>query len=157
MTHSQPVLRVKRLHESAVVPQRAHETDAGLDLSSSIDVRLGPGARATVPTGVAIEIPQGWCGLVCPRSGLAARHGVGVVNAPGVIDSGYRGEIKVVLINHDPEHSVELAAGDRIAQLVVTPVMLGALEEVTVLSDAERNDAGFGSTGGANLLTEAVE
>lgn len=147
-------LRVQRLTPDAVLPERAHASDAGLDLVSRIDVTLAPGERARVPTGIAIEIPEGWCGLVCPRSGLAARHGIGVVNGPGVIDAGYRGEVQVVLINHDAHDACAISAGDRIAQLVITPVMLGSVVEVDALSDATRNDAGFGSTGGVRM-TEA--
>ena len=144
-------LRVQRLTPDAVLPSRAHATDAGLDLVSRIDVTIMPGERVRVPTGIAVEIPDGWCGLVCPRSGLADRHGIGVVNGPGVIDAGYRGEVQVVLINHDLHTACDIAAGDRIAQLVITPVMLGDVVEVDALSDATRNEAGFGSTGGVRM------
>lgn len=141
-------LRVRRLHEDAVVPARAHASDAGFDLVSVQDVELAPGARATVGTGIAIELPTGWAGLVCPRSGLAARHGIGVVNGPGVIDEGYRGEIRVVLHNSDLSESFSIRSGDRIAQLVLVPVPQVAVIEAEDLTAAERSAAGFGSTGG---------
>ncbi len=141
-------LAVRRLGVDAVVPARAHDDDAGLDLCSIVDLVLEPGARAVVPTGISIALPAGHAGLVCPRSGLAARHGIGVVNGPGVIDAGYRGEVKVVLVNHDQDEAFEIRRGDRIAQLVVVPVVLAAAVEVDELPAATRNDAGFGSTGG---------
>jgi dUTP pyrophosphatase len=144
-----PRLRVRRLHPEAVLPTRAHEHDAGLDLVATEHAQLAPGGgRATIGTGIAVEVPQGWAGLVCPRSGLAARHGIGVVNGPGVIDAGYRGEVRVVLCNSDPSEPFEVAPGDRIAQLVLTPVLTGAVEEVDQLAPAARSAAGFGSTGG---------
>ena len=146
---SEPVIHMKRLCDDAVIPTRAHPGDAGLDLVAVESATLpAGGGRATVGTGIAVEIPEGWAGLVCPRSGLAARHGVGVVNAPGIIDSGYRGELRVVLLNTDPHDAFDVAPGDRIAQLVLTPVLLGAVEEVDALSSAQRSTAGFGSTGG---------
>lgn len=143
------ILRVERLHTDAVLPRRAHEFDAGLDLVSRDQVTLqANGGRAVVGTGIAVEIPQGCVGLVCPRSGLAAKHGIGVVNAPGVIDAGYRGEVRVVLVNHDPSQEFSISPGDRIAQLVVSPVDLGQVVEVEELPSAARGSAGFGSTGG---------
>ena len=149
MTGAYPVLQVQRLRPDAVLPTRGHDTDAGLDLVSIEEVVLAPGGgRAIVGTGIAIEVPIGWAGLVCPRSGLAARHGIGVVNGPGVIDAGYRGEIRVVLHNTDPVESFTVRPGDRIAQLLLTPVLVGTVEEVDALSDASRDHAGFGSTGG---------
>jgi dUTP pyrophosphatase len=130
------------------MPSRAHAGDAGLDLVSVDRCVLEPGARAMVGTGIAIAVPPGWAGLVCPRSGLAARHGIGVVNSPGVIDAGYRGEVRVVLHNTDPIESFEVVPGDRIAQLVLTPVLLAEVEETHELSVAGRDAGGFGSTGG---------
>ncbi len=142
-------LRVRRLRDDAVLPERAHPGDAGLDLIATERAELAPaGGRATVGTGIAIEVPHGWAGLVCPRSGLAARHGIGVVNGPGVIDSGYRGEVRVVLHNTDPAEPFVVEPGDRIAQLVLVQVGLAAVEEARELSDAVRSDSGFGSTGG---------
>ncbi len=114
------------------------------------DVELAPGARQAVPTGVAVAIPEGYAGLVTPRSGLALRHGIGVVNGPGLVDSGYRGEIKVLLVNHGPE-IVRLARGDRIAQLVVVPVALQEYSEVDELPESGRGAGGFGSTGASGL------
>jgi dUTP pyrophosphatase len=142
-------IRVKRLHPDAVLPERRHAGDAGFDLVSVEAVTLDPaGGRATVATGIAVEIPDGWTGLVCPRSGLAAKHGIGVVNGPGVVDAGYRGEVKVILVNSDPYDEFEIQPGDRIAQLVVTPVLTVPVVEVDELSSADRSSAGFGSTGG---------
>lgn len=143
----QPDLPVRRLHPGAVVPRRAHPGDAGLDLVASEARDLAPGARAAVPTGIAVAIPEGHAGLVVPRSGLARRHGVTVANAPGLIDSGYRGELIVLLVNlGDEAHRVE--AGDRVAQLVVTPVALCAPREAEELPLSDgRGEGGFGSTG----------
>jgi dUTP pyrophosphatase len=141
-------LRVRRLVDGAVVPARAHEGDAGLDLASVESLVLEPGARATVGTGLAVEVPDGWAGLVCPRSGLAARHGIGVVNGPGVVDAGYRGEVRVVLHNSDASEPFAIEPGDRIAQLVLVPVATGAVVEVEELAPATRDAAGFGSSGG---------
>jgi dUTP pyrophosphatase len=140
-------LRLARLDERARLPTRAHDGDAGLDLYALEDAVLSPGARASVPTGIAVEIPPGQAGLVLPRSGLAARHGISVVNAPGLIDSGYRGEVRVLLLNTDREQPFEIAAGDRIAQLVLVSVELPELVEVPSLSDTRRGTGGFGSSG----------
>jgi len=140
-------LRIARLDERARLPTRAHDGDAGLDLYALEAAVLAPGERASVPTGIAVEIPPGQAGLVLPRSGLAARHGISVVNAPGLIDSGYRGEVRVLLLNTDREHPFELGAGDRIAQLVLVKVELPTLVEVDALSDSERGAGGFGSSG----------
>ena len=149
MTDVRPPLRIQRLHADAVLPARQHPGDAGLDLVAVEAATLAPGGgRATIGTGIAVEIPEGWAGLVCPRSGLAAKHGIGVVNGPGVIDSGYRGEIRVVLHNTDPAEPFSIEPGDRIAQLLLTPVLIAAVEETRELSDARRATAGFGSTGG---------
>jgi dUTP pyrophosphatase len=140
-------LRVARLDERARLPTRAHEGDAGLDLHALEDVRLAPGQRASVPTGIAVEIPPGQAGLVLPRSGLAARHGISVVNAPGLIDSGYRGEVRVLLLNTDREQPFAITAGDRIAQLVLVRIELPRAIEVASLTDSERGAGGFGSSG----------
>lgn len=140
-------LRVRRLDPGAQLPRRAHPDDAGLDLCALEPVRLGPGERASVRTGIAVEIPAGQAGLVMPRSGLAARHGIALVNAPGLIDSGYRGELRVLLLNTDRERACELAAGDRIAQLVLVAVETPVVREVVALSASSRGEGGFGSTG----------
>ena len=139
-------LIVKRLHPEVPLPGHAHATDAGADLHSTEPVDLPAGGRAMVPTGIAVSIPVGWAGLVVPRSGLAARHGIGVVNAPGLIDAGYRGEIKVLLVNHG-EETVHLDEFERIAQLVVVPVAGQELVEVDELPPTPRGAGGFGSTG----------
>ena len=140
-------LPVRRLDPRAVMPARAHEGDAGLDLCSIEPVKLGPGERARVRTGLAIELPPGHAGFVLPRSGLAARHGVALVNAPGLIDEGYRGELQVLLLNTDREATVAIEAGDRIAQLVIVPVAHAAAVEVDTLNEAQRGAGGFGSSG----------
>jgi dUTP pyrophosphatase len=140
-------LRIARLDERARIPTRAHDGDAGLDLYALDDALLAPGARASVPTGIAVEIPPGQAGLVLPRSGLAARHGISVVNAPGLIDSGYRGEVRVLLLNTDRDQPFQVSAGDRIAQLVLVRVELLTPLEVDALSDSERGAGGFGSSG----------
>ena len=140
-------LRCRRLSEHAVLPTRAHEGDAGLDLYAVEAVTLAPGARASVGTGIAVEVPEGHAGLVMPRSGLAARHGIALVNAPGLIDAGYRGEVRVLLLNTDREASFEVAPGDRIAQLVLTPFLDAEPAEVTELGASVRGPNGFGSSG----------
>lgn len=132
------------------LPVYANPGDAGADLCTAVDVTLGPGDRAVVPTGVALALPEGYVGLVHPRSGLAARHGLTVVNTPGTIDSGYRGEIKVILLNTDRTTAVTLRRGDRIAQLVVQPVARAMFRVVEELPEAVRGDGGFGSSGGWN-------
>lgn len=139
---------VQRLDPDLPLPTRAHPGDAGLDLYARVDATLAPGERATIPTGVAIALPDGYAAFVHPRSGLAARHGVGVVNGPGTIDAGYRGEIAVILINLDPAASVDLHRGDRIAQLVVQEIPKVTLIEVAALPGSARDTGGFGSTGG---------
>lgn len=139
--------RFTRLDDAAEPPQRAHPGDAGFDLVAVEAARLEPGERASVGTGVAVEIPHGCAGLVLPRSGLAARHGISVVNAPGLIDAGYRGEIRVLLLNTDREEAFEVAAGDRIAQLVIVEVGGGDPVEVESLEESARGAGGFGSTG----------
>ena len=139
-------LPVKRLHAGATLPTRAYEGDAGLDISACERVDLGPGERAVVSTGLAVAIPEGHAGLVLPRSGLAVRHGIGKVNAPGLIDAGYRGELKVVLLNTDRTERFVVEPGMRIAQLVVVPVALPEPKEVTELPASERGERGFGSS-----------
>jgi dUTP pyrophosphatase len=140
-------LKVRRLDAGARLPTRAYPGDAGLDLYALEDVALAPGQRDSVRTGIAVEIPPGQAGLVLPRSGLAARHGVALVNAPGLIDAGYRGEVRVLLLNTDRSVPVELAAGERIAQLVLVRVETPAVVEVEELALSERGAGGFGSSG----------
>ena len=140
-------MRVTRLDPRAVVPTRAYDHDAGFDLYALEPLRLDPGRRASVRTGIAVEIPAGRAGLVLPRSGLAARHGITLVNAPGLIDAGYRGELRVLLLNTDPEEGFEVSPGDRIAQLVLVRVESEAVEEVDELGASERGAQGFGSSG----------
>jgi dUTP pyrophosphatase len=137
-----------RLDPDVPLPGYAQPGDAGADLTAAEDVVLGPGERAIVRTGIAIALPAGYAGFVHPRSGLAAKHGVTVVNAPGTIDAGYRGEIKVILLNTDPTRPVSLHRGDRIAQLVVQRVEHVSFREVTTLPGSARGEDGFGSTGG---------
>ncbi|MGI9137195.1 MAG: dUTP diphosphatase [Candidatus Nanopelagicales bacterium] len=142
-----PVL-ITRLDESLPLPAYEHPGDAGLDLRASEPVSIAPGERALVATGIAIALPAGFGAFVHPRSGLALRAGLGMVNAPGVIDAGYRGEIKVILINHDLHETIDIAHGDRIAQLVILQVEQAELIEVTELPGSHRGGGGFGSTGG---------
>jgi dUTP pyrophosphatase len=139
-------LPIQRLHADAVVPQRAYTGDAGLDLASCERVELAPGERALVGTGLAVAIPEGYAGFVQPRSGLAARHGLTVVNSPGLVDSGYRGELRVVLLNTDRTEPFVVEPGMRIAQLVVLPVPELELVEVDELPSSERGVRGFGSS-----------
>ncbi|QSB06973.1 dUTP diphosphatase [Natronoglycomyces albus] len=143
---------IKRLDPAVPLPSYAHPGDAGADLHSAEEFTLQPGERKLVKTGLAMEIPDGYVGLVHPRSGLAARHGVTGVNSPGTIDSGYRGEVKLNLINLDPDHAVSFAVGDRLAQLVVQPVVRAEFTEVDQLSDTPRGHGGHGSTGGHDSL-----
>jgi dUTP diphosphatase len=140
-------LRVRRLEPEAVLPRRAHPGDAGYDLCAVEAVTLGPGERAMVRTGVAVELPEGHAGWVVPRSGLAARHGIALVNAPGLIDAGYRGEVRVLLLNTDREAAFEVRPGERIAQLVVAAVAAPEVVEVDDLAPTPRGAGGFGSTG----------
>jgi dUTP pyrophosphatase len=139
-------LAIQRLREGAVVPERAYSGDAGLDLAACERVELGPGERAVVGTGLAVAIPDGYAGFVQPRSGLAARHGLSVVNSPGLVDSGYRGELRVVLLNTDPGERFVVEPGMRIAQLVVLPVPELEVLEVDELPASERGVRGFGSS-----------
>jgi dUTP pyrophosphatase len=139
-------LPFRRLRDDAVVPTRAYAGDAGLDLAACERVELGPGRRATVGTGLAVAIPNGYAGYVQPRSGLAARHGITIVNAPGLVDSGYRGELRVVLLNTDVAEPFVVEPGMRIAQLVIVPIPEVDPVEVDELPDAERGVRGFGSS-----------
>lgn len=140
-------LRVVKLKDEAVAPTRAHEGDAGVDLYACESAHLGPGERWSVGTGVAVEIPSGHAGLVLPRSGLAKNHGIALVNSPGLIDAGYRGELRVLLLNTDPAETFRVEPGARIAQLVVAPIALAEPVEVSELSETARGDGGFGSSG----------
>lgn len=139
---------LRRVRPEAVLPAYATNGDAGADLASAQEVTLAPGERALVPTGIALALPPGTVGLVHPRSGLAARHGISIANAPGTVDSGYRGEILVNLINLDPRESFTVKVGDRIAQLVVQEFLHADFAEVDSLPDSDRGDTGHGSTGG---------
>jgi dUTP pyrophosphatase len=143
---------VQRLDPQLPLPAYALPGDAGADIVTAVDVTLAPGERAVLPTGIAIALPPGHAAFVHPRSGLAARAGLGLVNAPGTIDAGYRGEIKVIVINHDPTETLHLARGERVAQLVVQRVEHAAFLEVERLPGSERGDGGHGSTGGAAVL-----
>ena len=140
-------LEVKKVRDSAVVPARAYAGDAGMDLAACERVELAPGARALVPTGLAVAIPDGYAGYVQPRSGLAAKHGISIVNTPGLVDSGYRGELLVNLVNHDDEQPFVVEPGMRIAQLVILQVPPVELVEVDELPESERGADGFGSSG----------
>ncbi len=141
------MLPVQRLHPDAVLPVRAHAWDAGLDLVAVDTVHLEPGARGVVATGLAVAIPPGWAGLVVPRSGLARRHGITLTNSPGLIDAGYRGEVQILVINHDRAPQT-ISAGERVAQLVIVPVAVAEPVEVDELPDSDgRAGGGFGSTG----------
>jgi dUTP pyrophosphatase len=139
-------LAIQRLRPDAVLPARAYAGDAGFDLSACERVELGPGERALVPTGLAVAIPEGHAGFVQPRSGLAAKHGISIVNTPGLVDSGYRGELKVTLLNTDRHEAFVVLPGMRIAQLVIVPIPEVDLIEVEELPESERGVRGFGST-----------
>ena len=139
---------IQRLDKELPLPQYAKPGDAGLDVYARIDCTLAPGARALVPTGIAIALPEGYVCLAHPRSGLAVKYGVSIVNTPGTIDAGYRGEIQINLINHDLQNVFEIKRGDRIAQLVFQKFEHAKFEEVDALPDSERGSGGFGSTGG---------
>lgn len=140
-------LRIQRLDKDLPLPAYAREGDAGLDLLAAEEVTLAPGERRAVPTGIAVAIPEGFAGFVHARSGRALREGLALVNAPGLIDSGYRGEIKVIVVNLDPTQEIKIARGDKIAQLVIQPVAGAALVEVDELPESERGAGGFGHTG----------
>lgn len=143
---------LQRLDPELPPPGYARDGDAGVDLRTAVDAELAPGERAVLPTGIAIALPAGYAGFVHPRSGLAARAGLAVVNAPGTIDSGYRGEVAVVVVNLDPVRPIRLRRGDRIAQLIVQQVAAISFVETTDLPTSERAGGGFGSTGGAHPL-----
>ncbi|XVV11370.1 dUTP diphosphatase [Actinoplanes sp. CA-131856] len=149
------VIRIRRIDPDLPLPAYAHPGDAGADLVAAEDAELAPGARRAIRTGIAVAIPDGYVGLVHPRSGLAARLGVTVLNAPGTVDAGYRGEVLVILVNHDRHTPVKISRGDRIAQLVVQRVERAAFHEVDELDDTARGAGGHGSTGGhSGLKTE---
>jgi dUTP pyrophosphatase len=139
---------IKRLDPELPLPVRSHAGDAGVDLVTAADVELRPGERAVVPTGVAIALPDGYAAFVHPRSGLAAKHGITIVNAPGTVDAGYRGEIRVTLLNTDATEAVKFQRGDRIAQLIIQRVARPVFHEVDTLPGSARGEGGFGSTGG---------
>jgi dUTP pyrophosphatase len=164
-THARPLpeagqdavqVLIKRLDPGVPLPVRAHPGDAGADLVAAADIELAPGQRAVVPTGIAIALPDGYAAFVHPRSGLAARHGVTIVNAPGTVDAGYRGEIRVTLLNTDPGEPVRFQRGDRIAQLVIQRVERAEFHEVEFLPGSARGDGGFGSTGGHAAAGQAA-
>ena len=148
------IIPVQRLDPDLPLPTYAHPGDAGADLYAAVDVDLAPGERALVPTGVAMALPEGYAAFVHPRSGLAAKHGLSIVNTPGTIDEGYRGEIKVMLINHDLVAPIRLARGDRIAQLVIQRVERAEFVEHDALPDSVRGVGGYGSTGGFTGVSE---
>ncbi len=148
---------IRRLDDGIELPGYAHPGDAGADLRTTTDATLEPGERALLPTGIAIALPDGYAAFVHPRSGLAARYGVSLVNAPGTVDAGYRGEIMVSVINLDPRQRVVFHRGDRIAQLVVQPVAKARFHEVETLPGSARADGGFGSTGGTAQLAAGGE
>lgn len=141
-------IQFQRLSDKATLPSRAHEGDAGIDLCAAEAASIGPGQRVQVGTGLAVEIPEGWAGMILPRSGLALKHGIALVNAPGLVDPGYRGEIRVLLLNTDADSEFKVAVGDRIAQLLLTPFSTARPVEASTLSETtERGTAGFGSSG----------
>jgi dUTP pyrophosphatase len=150
-------ISVRRLDPGLPLPSYAHPGDAGADLCAAADVTLQPGERSLVPTGVALAIPEGWVGLVHPRSGLAAKHGISIVNAPGTVDAGYRGEILVNLVNLDPRDAFTVRRGDRIAQLVVQQVARVEFLEVDSLEDTSRGDTGHGASGGFGDHTQTTK
>ena len=140
-------IRIKKLTEEAIIPQYANDGDAGLDVCSIDDIEINPGERKFIHTGLAIEIPEGFAGFMQPRSGLAIKHGISIVNTPGLIDSGYRGELKIILINTDKNELFHINKGDRIAQLVIQEVPHVNLIEVDDLNTSKRGEKGFGSSG----------
>jgi dUTP pyrophosphatase len=140
-------LAVAKLKPEAILPTRAHPGDAGLDLYACEAAHIGPGERWSVGTGLGVEIPEGHAGLVLPRSGLARNHGISLVNSPGLIDSGYRGELRVLLLNTDPAETFRVSPGDRIAQLLLTPILIAEPVESAVLAESPRGAGGFGSSG----------
>jgi dUTP pyrophosphatase len=148
LPHPEPDVLIRRLDPDVPMPSYAHPGDAGADLAIAEDIELGPGERALVRTGLAIALPDGYAAFIHPRSGLAAKHGVTLVNAPGTVDAGYRGEIRVTLLNTDRDRPISFSRGDRIAQLVIQRVERAVFREVAVLPGSIRGDGGFGSTGG---------
>jgi dUTP pyrophosphatase len=140
-------LRFTKLSEKATLPTRAHDNDAGLDLYAAEAARIVPGARVTIGTGLAVAVPDGLAGLVLPRSGLALKHGVTLVNSPGLIDPGYRGEVRVLLLNTDPSLEFQVSPGDRIAQLLLVPVAHATPLQAAALDESTRGEGGFGSSG----------
>ena len=148
---------IQRLDDGVELPQYAHPGDAGADLRTTVDVNLAPGERALVPTGIAVALPVGYAAFVQPRSGLAARCGLSIVNSPGTIDSGYRGEIKVLLVNLDPATPIRLSRGDRVAQLVIQPVEQARFHIVDDLPESARGAGGYGSTGGFDSADPAQQ
>lgn len=145
-------IAIRRIDPDIAPPAYAHEGDAGADLVTTVAVSIDPGERVLVPTGIAVAIPPGYAGFVHPRSGLASRRGLSIVNAPGTIDAGYRGEVKVSLVNLDRTETIALDRGDRIAQLVIQPVVRARFVEVAELPETVRGDGGYGSTGGSSAL-----
>jgi len=141
-------VEIVRLDRDLPLPAYAHPGDAGADLQTTVDVTLAPGERALVPTGISLALPEGFVALIHPRSGLASRHGLSIVNTPGTVDAGYRGEIKVLLVNHDRLAPVTLRRGDRIAQLLIQRFERARFVEVDALPDSQRGAGGYGSTGG---------
>ena len=140
-------IQIKLLDEDLPMPRYQHEGDAGLDLPSRVDYVLEPGERAMIPTGIAVAIPRGYAGFVLPRSGLASRHGIALVNSPGLVDSGYRGEMSIIMINTDKREAFHIKRGDRIAQLVIQKVVEATTIQVSELDATSRGSGGFGSTG----------
>lgn len=157
MSATEPAVGVKRLVPQARLPERAYDGDAAYDLFAAGEHTLAPLARAVVGTGVALDLPAGVCALTVPRSGLAARHGISIVNAPGLIDPGYRGEIRVILLNTDASESFSVHRGDRIAQLLFVGLTPVRLEEVDTLASSARGDRGFGSSGGFGAGSHAPQ
>lgn len=143
-----PRVLVQRLDPDLPLPAYAHPGDAGADLLTTVDLTLDPGERVLVPTGIALALPEGFAAFVHPRSGLAARHGLSILNTPGTVDAGYRGKVKVLLVNQDPVEPIVLRRGDRVAQLVLQRVERADFTEVDSLPDSVRGDGGYGSTGG---------
>ena len=143
-------VQIKLLDEDLPMPRYQHEGDAGLDLPSRVDYVLEPGERALIPTGIAVAIPRGYAGFVLPRSGLASRHGIALVNSPGLVDSGYRGEMAIIMINTDKREAFHIKRGDRIAQLVIQEVVEATTVRVSELDATSRGAGGFGSTGGSD-------
>jgi len=150
-------IQIKLLDEGLPMPRYQHEGDAGLDLPSRVDRVLEPGERAMIPTGIAVAIPRGYAGFVLPRSGLAARHGIALVNSPGLVDSGYRGEMAIIMINTDKTASFHIKRGDRIAQLVIQKVVEAITVQVSELDATSRGGGGFGSTGRSDELKHTPE